>query len=164
MTLVIPARTRRYFLGSLAASGGALLVAPGALAEQLVLTPRQTEGPFYPTTLPLDTDNDLIVVNAGLTPAVGTITHLTGRVLDSRGAPVRNAQVEIWQADAHGVYLHPRSDRAGHRDGNFQGFGRFLTGSTGESIVPRINEIIKTDSGQATGSLPTNPKAPASSD
>ena len=39
-----------------------------------------------------------------------------------------------------------------------------VTGSTGESIVPRINEIIKTDSGQATGSLPTNPKAPASSD
>jgi hypothetical protein len=58
---VIPARTRRYFLASLAASGGTLHFAPGVLAEQLVLTPRQTEGPFYPTKLPLDTDNDLIL-------------------------------------------------------------------------------------------------------
>lgn len=141
MTLVIPARTRRFFLTSLAASGGAVLFAPGVLAEQLVLTPRQTEGPFYPTTLPLDTDNDLIVVNAGLTPAVGTITHLTGRVLDSRGAPVRNAQVEIWQADAHGVYLHPGSDRANQRDGNFQGFGRFLTGTSGEYYFRTIKPV-----------------------
>jgi protocatechuate 3,4-dioxygenase, beta subunit len=141
MTLVIPARTRRYFLTSLTASGGALLFAPGVLAEQLVLTPRQTEGPFYPTRLPLDTDNDLIVVNAGLTPAAGAITHLTGRVLDQRGAPVRNAVVEIWQCDAHGVYLHPGSDRAGERDGNFQGFGRFLTGTSGEYYFRTIKPV-----------------------
>jgi hypothetical protein len=38
-----------------------------------------------------------------------------------------------------------------------------VSGNVGELIVPRINEIIKTDSGQSTGSLPTNPKAPASS-
>ena len=38
-----------------------------------------------------------------------------------------------------------------------------VTGSTGESIVPRINEIIKTDNGQATGSLPLNQKSPRSS-
>jgi protocatechuate 3,4-dioxygenase beta subunit len=141
MTLVIPARTRRYFLSSLAASGGTLLFAPGVLAEQLVLTPRQTEGPFYPSKLPLDTDNDLIVVNAGLTPAVGAITHLTGRVLDARGTPIRNAQVEIWQCDAHGVYLHPGSDRAGQRDGNFQGFGRFLTGAGGEYYFRTIKPV-----------------------
>ena len=141
MTLVIPARTRRYFLSSLAASGGTLLFAPGVLAEQLVLTPRQTEGPFYPITLPLDTDNDLIVVDAGLTPAAGTITHLTGRVLDQRGAPVRNAQVEIWQCDARGVYLHPGSDRAGQRDANFQGFGRFLTGTSGEYYFRTIKPV-----------------------
>lgn len=141
MTLVIPARTRRYFLGSLAASGGTLLFAPGVLAEQLVLTPRQTEGPFYPSTLPLDTDNDLIVVNARLTPAVGKITHLTGRVLDARGTPIRNAQVEIWQCDAKGVYLHPGSDRAGERDGNFQGFGRFLTGASGEYYFRTIKPV-----------------------
>ena len=112
MIVLIPARTRRHFLSTLAVAGGGLLYAPGVLAEQLALTPRQTEGPFYPTRLPLDTDNDLIVVNAALTPAVGVITHLTGRLLDASGEPVRNAVVEIWQCDAHGVYLHPGSDAA----------------------------------------------------
>ena len=43
------------------------------MAEELVRTPRQTEGPFYPDRLPLDTDNDLIVVNDNLTPAVGRL-------------------------------------------------------------------------------------------
>ncbi len=141
MIVLTPERTRRHFLAAFAASGGALLYAPGVLAEQLVVTPRQTEGPFYPSTLPLDTDNDLIVVNAGLTPAVGAITHLTGRVLDLKGDPVRNAVVEIWQVDTHGVYLHPGSDRAGNRDGNFQGFGRFLTGSTGEYYFRTVKPV-----------------------
>ena len=67
---------------------------------------RQTEGPFYPDKLPLDTDNDLILVNDDITPAVGEITHLTGRVLDATGSPIRNATVEIWQCDANAVYLH----------------------------------------------------------
>jgi protocatechuate 3,4-dioxygenase, beta subunit len=141
MLVLTPARTRRHFLTTLAAAGTGLLYAPGVLAEQLVLTPRQTEGPFYPSTLPLDTDNDLIVVNKGLTPAIGAITHLTGRLLDGRGQPVRNAVVEIWQVDAKGVYLHPGSDRAGNRDGNFQGFGRFLTGSTGEYYFRTVKPV-----------------------
>ena len=54
-------------------------------------TPPRTEGPFYADKLPLDTDNDLIVVNDNLTPAVGQITHLSGRILDHKGDPVRNA-------------------------------------------------------------------------
>ena len=49
MIVLIPARTRRHFLSTLAVAGGGLLYAPGVLAEQLALTPRQTEGPFYPT-------------------------------------------------------------------------------------------------------------------
>ena len=40
-----------------------------------------TEGPYYPDKLPLDTDNDLIIIKDSTTPAVGEITHLTGRVL-----------------------------------------------------------------------------------
>src|SRR6187549_788275 len=105
---------------------------PGLFAEQLTRTPAQTEGPFYPDKLPLDTDNDLLVINEKITPAVGKITHLVGRILDSRGEPVRNAVVEIWQCDANGAYLHSGSDNGVKRDGNFQGFGRFTTGSTGE--------------------------------
>jgi protocatechuate 3,4-dioxygenase beta subunit len=111
--------------------GAALFTTPGLFAEQLVRTPEQTEGPFYPDHLPLDTDNDLLLVNDGITPAVGEITHLSGRILDSSGAPIRNALVEIWQVDNHGVYLHTKDTHA-PREKNFQGFGRFLTGSKGE--------------------------------
>src|SRR6266568_5699908 len=125
----VAAHSRRGFLRQLTLSA-ALFTVPGAFAEELVRTPRQTEGPFYPDHLPLDTDNDLISVNGSLTPAAGQITHLSGRILDGRGDAIRNALVEIWQVDANGVYLHS-ADKHAKRDSNFQGFGRFLTGSTG---------------------------------
>jgi len=122
---------RRRLIRGLALGAVALNV-PGIFADELIRTPHQTEGPFYPNKLPLDTDNDLLVINEEITPAVGTITWFGGRILDARGEPVRNALVEIWQCDNHGVYLHPGSANGGKRDGNFQGFGRFLTGSKGE--------------------------------
>jgi protocatechuate 3,4-dioxygenase, beta subunit len=132
---------RRRFLLNLAV-GTAFFATPGAFAEELVRTPRQTEGPFYPDKLPLDTDNDLIVVNDALKPAVGEITYLSGRVLDARGEPVRNALVEIWQCDGHGIYLHSGSKNSGRtRDPNFQGFGRFLTGSSGEYLFRTIKPV-----------------------
>ena len=137
--------TRRQFLARSAFAATALTLALSlprwAFAEELVRTPRQTEGPFYPDHLPLDTDNDLIIVNDHLTSAVGQITHLTGRVLDSAGNPIRNALIEIWQADANGVYLHSHSMNGDHRDGNFQGFGRFLTGSSGEYYFRTIKPV-----------------------
>src|SRR5215475_4665762 len=123
--------TRRLFLGALAL-GGAAWAVPGAFAEELTRTPPQTEGPFYPNKLPLDTDNDLIIVNDSLTPAVGEISHLTGRILDAKGNPLKNALVEIWQCDGKGVYLHTADSDKKKRDTNFQGFGRFLTGSSGD--------------------------------
>lgn len=133
--------SRRDVLRAGAAQFGLLLVPSWAFAEELVRTPAQTEGPFYPTTLPLDTDNDLILVNNAITPAVGTITHLSGRVLDVRGTPIRNATVEIWQVDNHGVYLHQGSDNYARRDANFQGFGRFTTGSSGEYRFRTIKPV-----------------------
>lgn len=134
------AQDRRGFLRTLTL-GAAMFSVPGAFAEQLILTPKQTEGPFYPDHLPLDTDNDLIIVNDGLTPAVGEITHLSGRILDTRGQPIRNALVEIWQVDNHGVYLHSRDTHA-VREKNFQGFGRFLTASTGEYYFRTIKPVL----------------------
>lgn len=122
---------RRQFLSRLSLVT-AFFAVPGAFAEELLRTPSQTEGPFYPDHLPLDTDNDLVTVNDSTTPAVGEITWLSGRILDGRGDPVRNATVEIWQVDHHGVYLHRGSEGHARRDSHFQGFGRFLTGSTGE--------------------------------
>lgn len=127
---------RRQFLKQ-AAFGAAMFTTPGLFAEELekaelTRTARQTEGPFYPDKMPLDTDNDLLLINDSTTPSVGTITHLTGRVVDVFGDPVRNATVEIWQADSNGVYIHTRSDQADKRDAHFQGYGRFLTSRKGE--------------------------------
>jgi protocatechuate 3,4-dioxygenase beta subunit len=132
---------RRRFLRGLTLLGAAAFTVPGAFAQQLTLTPRQTEGPFYPDRLPLDTDNDLLVINDGITPAVGEITHLTGRLLDARGEPIRNAVVEIWQVDKRGAYLHSGSSNRDSRDTNFQGFGRFLTGSTGDYYFRTIKPV-----------------------
>ncbi len=101
------------------------------MAETLTLTPRQTEGPFYPDKMPLDTDNDLIIINDSLTPAVGTVAYLSGKVTDIKGNAQRNALVEIWQVDNHGIYLHSRGGSREKLDSNFQGYGRFLTDSKG---------------------------------
>src|SRR5437868_4170325 len=117
-------RSRRRFLAQLGASAAAIAVArlfePGVFAEELekrLRTPEMTEGPFYPDHLPLDTDNDLLIVNDSITPAVGEVTHLSGKILDAKGDPIRNALVEIWQVDNHGVYLHSRDTHA-ERDKN----------------------------------------------
>jgi protocatechuate 3,4-dioxygenase beta subunit len=140
MPIGISSFTRRRFLGGVAASA-ALITVRGALAEELTLTPRQTEGPFYPDKLPLDTDNDLLIINEGITPAVGEITYLSGRILDADGEPIRNALVEIWQVDSHGAYIHSRSGNRDAHDGNFQGFGRFLTGSTGDYCFRTVKPV-----------------------
>ena len=131
-------QTRRAALGALASIAG-LVSLPARAATP---TPWATEGPFYPDKLPLDTDNDLIVINDSLTPAVGDITHLSGTVRDLGGKPVRNAVVEIWEADAKGSYLHSRgANQEGTRDGNFQGFGRFLTDSKGRYYFRTIKPV-----------------------
>jgi protocatechuate 3,4-dioxygenase, beta subunit len=132
---------RRMFLKDLAWAGSALCVVPGAFAEELIRTPAQTEGPFFPDKLPLDTDNDLIVINNTTKPAVGEISWLTGKILGPTGQPVRNALVEIWQCDANGAYLHSKTNNADKRDGNFQGYGRFLTGSSGEYLFRTIKPV-----------------------
>src|SRR5689334_21572148 len=132
--------TRRAFLGGLAA-GALAFRSPGAFAEELVRTPPQTEGPFYPNKLPLDTDNDLLIVNEAITPAVGEVTHLSGRILDAKGNPVKNALVEIWQCDNNGVYLHTADSGRKEREKNFQGFGRFLTTSSGEYYFRTIKPV-----------------------
>jgi protocatechuate 3,4-dioxygenase beta subunit len=84
-------------------------------------TPAQTEGPFYPVSLPRDRDNDLLR-NGSLSYAGGEPGWVEGTVADLDGKPLAGAVVEIWQCDHAGHYHHPgdgdRADRA------FQGFGQ----------------------------------------
>lgn len=146
MNDVVRFQSRRRFLRGVAVGVAGFSVdgffdVSGLFAQALRLTAAQAEGPFYPNKLPLDTDNDLLVINDAITPAVGEITHLTGRILDATGAPIRNTLVEIWQVDSRGVYLHTGSNNPAARDKNFQGFGRFMTGSTGEYYFRTIKPV-----------------------
>jgi len=138
-----PNLRRRRFLKDATLSSAGLLTIPGAFAELLSATPPMSEGPFYPDRLPLDTDNDLLRINDSITPAVGTITHLHGKVTDIKGNPVPNARVEIWQVDAKGAYIHSHDGGLSgpSRDSHFQGFGRFLTGRDGRYYFRTIKPV-----------------------
>ena len=135
--------SRRHFLATGIALPAAYWLVPGTFAEDLAKTPKQTEGPFYPDKLPLDTDNDLILINDKTTPAIGSISHLTGKILDAKGNPLTGAVVEIWQCDGNGVYLHTGDSKGKQKqqDKAFQGFGRFLTGKTGEYYFRTIKPV-----------------------
>lgn len=118
---------RKWLLAGAALAASAWRPASAAL----IATPHQTEGPFYPATLPLDRDNDLVRVRDARSLALGEITHLSGRVLDARGVPLAGATVEIWQCDANGYYHHVSDRDARARDANFQGYGRTRTAADG---------------------------------
>ncbi|MEC7564774.1 MAG: protocatechuate 3,4-dioxygenase [Planctomycetota bacterium] len=131
---------RREFVQS-AAAVSLFYSTPGLFAEQLQPSAQMGEGPFYPDRLPLDTDNDLLIINDSITPAVGTIAHLQGIIRDSKGQPIRNAFVEIWQVDSQGAYIHSGSSNKAKADANFQGYGRFVTSSTGEYYFRTIKPV-----------------------
>jgi protocatechuate 3,4-dioxygenase, beta subunit len=137
----MPARQldrRRMLIGTTAS----LVAAPGALAQRtLIVTPGQTEGPFYPVSFPADMDADLVRVQGLQAQAMGQITHVTGRVLNKRGDIVRGAQVEIWQCDANGIYNHPRQPGAQRRDAAFQGYGRTEVTSEGRYAFRTIKPV-----------------------
>ncbi|PBB16687.1 protocatechuate 3,4-dioxygenase subunit alpha [Mesorhizobium sp. WSM4313] len=97
--------------------------------DRLKESPSQTAGPY---------------VHIGLTPnfcGIGGVyandlgsTMLNGetkgerielriRVLDGTGTPLKDALIEIWQADANGLYNSP-SELRGAADPNFPGWGR----------------------------------------
>ncbi len=137
---------RRGFLQQ-AGACAAFFTVPGLFAEvladqKLPITTSLTEGPYYPDRMPLDTDNDLLIINDATTPAIGEITYLSGRVLSSRGEPVRNAFVEIWQCDARASYNHSRgrNPETGY-DSHFQGYGRFLTAADGRYYFRTIKPV-----------------------
>jgi protocatechuate 3,4-dioxygenase alpha subunit len=60
------------------------------------------------------------------------------RVIDGTGTPLRDALIEIWQADADGLYNSPAETR-GQADRNFTGWGRKATDmETGECVFETI--------------------------
>jgi protocatechuate 3,4-dioxygenase, beta subunit len=120
---------RRLLLATAAVVAAPAWLTP-ALAQGPALrpTPRQTEGPFYPVSLPADSDADLLR-NGQVVYGQGQPAWVEGTVTDLAGVPVSGAVVEIWQCDHQGHYHHPGD---GNRaDPAFQGFGRVNVGRDG---------------------------------
>lgn len=128
----------RAVLGSmLVALSAASLIAQAA---PLAPTPSQTEGPFYPRTLPADRDNDLTQIAGQPQAARGTRLYLTGRVLAIDGSPVSGVTVELWQCDAFGRYHHVGDDGE-PRDDAFQGYGTTTTDADGGYVFKTIRPV-----------------------
>ena len=125
--------SRRRVLGTAVAVAGLAAARPlqDAFAGVLVATPRQGMGPFYPEAKPPDQDNDLTNVQGKTGRARGRLLHVVGRVFDSAGELVKDARVEIWQANSFGRYDHPQDRRDAPLDPNFQGYGHDITDSDG---------------------------------
>jgi protocatechuate 3,4-dioxygenase beta subunit len=137
---------RRQMLGAMAGVAGTWTFFSGtALARVCGLTPKQTQGPFYPTPAhlanPIDSDADLTVVPGASSRAKGEVVVVEGVILDQNCNPVPRAQIEIWQACESGRYNHPNDPNTRAAiDPNFQYWGRMITNAAGEyrfrTIVP----------------------------
>jgi protocatechuate 3,4-dioxygenase beta subunit len=124
-----------------AGANDALMLVPGAtvVAQNQPATPAQPRGPFYPITLPNESDPDL--ARYGDQSAEGQPLVVAGRILDRAGAPVGGAKVEIWQTNARGRYHHEKDDSPAPVDPGFQGWGQETTDATGSfrfrTVMPR---------------------------
>jgi protocatechuate 3,4-dioxygenase, alpha subunit len=103
------------------------------------ITPSATVGPFFLFGLIPSTygGHDLITNNLVTPDASGEKIRIEGRVLDGDGAPIPDAMVEIWQADAAGRYAHPADTRA-LPNAVFKGFGRSATDEAGRYAFDTI--------------------------
>jgi protocatechuate 3,4-dioxygenase beta subunit len=87
------------------------------------------EGPVFGVDAVERSDNDLTQQHAGEPLGERIIVH--GRVLGDDGRPIRNALIEVWQANAAGRYLHDVDRHPAPLDPNFSGAGRVLTDGEG---------------------------------
>jgi protocatechuate 3,4-dioxygenase alpha subunit len=97
------------------------------MSAKLIPSATQTAGPFFHFGLLQPTWSDL---TAGGT-AKGEKIKLEGRLTDGDGAPLPDAIVEIWQANAAGKYDHPEDAQGKPVDPDFRGFGRAFTDKDG---------------------------------
>jgi protocatechuate 3,4-dioxygenase, beta subunit len=145
--------TRRNWLASSAALAGLQIVGGSSLARAQTAglrapTAEEIIGPFFPTRLPLDQDNDLTVIAGRSARALGQVLYLSGRVTNRKGEPVPNAELEIWQANAAGRYAHLADENPAPVDANFEGYAKIRTGADGSWRIKTIKP----------GSYPVTPR------
>ncbi len=98
-----------------------LLLLPSALADRT--------GPVFGADTVSEADADLTRQHQG--EPIGERIVVSGRVLDRDGRPIRDALVEIWQANSAGRYRHENDQHPAPLDPNFTGAGRCLTDREG---------------------------------
>lgn len=99
------------------------------MKDPLAETPSQTAGPFLhiafdPARAGLAPRGDAPPSDLAAPGAKGEAIRIGGSILDGAGAAVTDAVVEVWQADADGIYAHPEDPRSNRADPAFRGFGR----------------------------------------
>jgi protocatechuate 3,4-dioxygenase beta subunit len=125
------------------ASNSPQTVAPEQLLPR---TSDQILGPFFPLGEP-SKGGDLTLVAGRQGRAQGQVLHITGRVLDRSGRPVRSGKLNIWQANTFGRYTHPNDDNSAPLDPCFEGFAVVHTDDDGRYSLKTIKP----------GAYPTGP-------
>ena len=95
-------------------------------------------GPFFPLTVPTDSDADLTMLKGHSKRALGHVIEVTGRVLDRMGNPIAGARLDVWQANAAGRYAHPADPATAPLDPDFQGFASIVSDASGEWRVVAV--------------------------
>ena len=120
--------------------------------KKAVPTGEATIGPFFPPRYVDEGANDLTVFEGR--KAKGEAIEIHGRVFQEDGKALENLIVEIWQADAGGIFRHPADPRHAKADPNFLGWGRAATDAGGgyrfrtikpgapEGRAPHINFMV----------------------
>lgn len=101
---------------------------------RLVATSSQTVGPFFHFGLADNATLGCLVRD----DTRGERIRLRIGVVDGDGAPVPDALVELWQADADGVYVRPADPKDVLTPAGFCGFGRLPTGADGACVFETI--------------------------
>ncbi|NCP12926.1 MAG: intradiol ring-cleavage dioxygenase [Sphingomonadales bacterium] len=130
--------SRRAFAGSALAAGAFAATRGMAQAPAVVPTMDSQMGPFYPLGYSGEDDFDMTMLKGRTTRALGEVIEVTGRVLDRFGNPMKNAAIEIWQANHVGRYDHANDQNPAPLDPNFQGVARLVTGASGEWRIRTI--------------------------
>lgn len=123
--------SRRSLTRHIGLMAGATSILGAGAAHALILTPRQTAGPFYPPKPHGETDVDLTLLEGHSERAAGDVILVRGRVMNVDGVPLANARVDIWQANHYGRYAHPADRNPAPLDPNFQGIGITRTAEDG---------------------------------
>ncbi|SEL79188.1 MULTISPECIES: protocatechuate 3,4-dioxygenase subunit alpha [unclassified Acinetobacter] len=97
--------------------------------EELHETPSQTGGPYVHIGLMPNQAGIEVFEHSFNNQMVkdgtqGERIRLEGQVFDGLGLPLRDVLVEIWQADANGVYPSQQDTQGKQPDPNFLGWGR----------------------------------------